>query len=260
MGMGHVARRQPNEFSCECGERISVDPMTKERRIPCPRCGKPVDFTVNFDTTRHTILVSPVVRSAPPPSPGDRAAAEARKPAGRAGRGVNARCSCGTSFAIDEQGLDEVKSCPGCDVSYHIVVKTEAGGKRVAYLVPQKPMVRRDEILRATIVRKKPGSEGEPDNPTAAPEAVVSRRSHTRVIVPKSAAKPVPPVRRKPAPEVPPGAQAVPCPCGQTFIVRKTDLVQGLTCDSCGLVATFQETRDPQTLAPVLRIRTTPRP
>ena len=258
MGMGHVAGRLPNEFSCACGARISIDPMTKERCIPCPRCGTPIDFTVNFDTKRRTILVSQVVRPVPPPSPVSRAAADAEKSGGRPGRGVKARCSCGSTFAIDEQRLDELQSCPDCRCGYRIVVKTESGGKRVAILVPEKPIVHRDEIIRATIFRKKPGSEGEPD-PRKAPEPVVSRMSHTRVVVGKPAAKPAPAVRRKPAPQVPVGAQAVPCSCGETFIVRKKDIVQGLPCANCGLVATFEETRDPQTLAPTIRIKG-PRP
>ena len=64
------------------------------------------------------------------------------------------------------------------------------------------------------------------------------------------------PVKPKaPPPEIPPGAQGVPCSCGQIFVVRRRDLGQERPCEGCGKVATFEEARDPQTLAPVIRIK-----
>jgi len=136
------------------------------------------------------------------------------------------------------------------------VIKTE-GKKRVAILVPEKPIVHRDEIIRATIYRKAPGggkkSPPEQEAPSA-PEVVV-RRSRTRVVVPKTSAQRTEPVRPPVVPEVPPGAQAVPCSCGATFIVRRKDLSQGLTCARCGVAASFEEIRDPQTLAPTIRVK-----
>jgi hypothetical protein len=170
---------------------------------------------------------------------------------------------------VDDRQLDAVQVCPGCQCEYHVVVKTEsAGKKRVAILVPRKPIVRRDEIIRATIYRKAPGSKtagspnsalnpSPPENPESAapPDFSVVRKGRMKVGVPKT---PAAPLRRKPAPEVPPGAQGVPCPCGDTFIVRKKDLAQGLSCSSCGIAALFEETRDPQTLAPTIRIKAAP--
>jgi hypothetical protein len=270
MGMGSAAGRLPYEFSCPCGARIRVDPMTKERRMLCPRCRKPVDFMVDFDTKRRTIQVSAVIprnTGGAPPTGASAPSGESGpgKPAGRTVRGVVARCSCGTGFPIDERHLDDIQSCPGCSCGYHVVVKTEgAGKKRVAILVPQKPIVHRDEIIRATIYRKRPGSEGAPD-PTPAPERpenppsppiIVVRKSRTRTVVPKNSK--VEPAGPLPAPEVPPGAQAVPCSCGATFIVRRKDLGQELTCSRCGRSASFEELRDPQTLTPTIRIKAPP--
>jgi hypothetical protein len=55
--------------------------------------------------------------------------------------------------------------------------------------------------------------------------------------------------------EVPAGSQAVPCPCGETFVIRRKDVGQVLTCAGCGQKARAVEGCDPQTLAPILRLR-----
>jgi hypothetical protein len=38
--------------------------------------------------------------------------------------------------------------------------------------------------------------------------------------------------------------------------VRRRDIGNELTCASCGKTAVFEEARDPQTLAPIIKIRT----
>jgi hypothetical protein len=245
----------PNEFSCDCGARVSVDPMTKERRIPCPGCGKTLDFTVDFDLKKRSLRVSVVI-----PRGSGAQASSAKSPAkssGRTIRGVVAQCPCGTSFPIDEQQKDEAQICPGCKCSYHVVVKTDPlSKKRVAILVPRKPLIHRDEIIRATVVRKAPDPAAQPSS--ALRSADLTRRNRTRIIVPKTPPAPVAPPPPPPPPEIPLGAQAAPCTCGATFIVRKKDLAGQMTCAHCGLVTGFQEIRDPQTLAPTIRIKPAP--
>jgi hypothetical protein len=243
----------PYEFSCDCGARISVDPMTKERRMPCPECGKPLDFTVDFDLKKRSLRVSVVI----PRGVKAGAAKSPAKSSGRTIRGVVAQCPCGTSFPIDDQQKDEVQTCPGCNGSYHVVIKTDPlNKKRVAILVPRKPLVHRDEIIRATIVRKAPDAAAQPAS--ALRSADLTRRNRTRIIVPKTPPAPVAPPPPPPPPEIPLGAQAAPCTCGATFIVRKKDLAGQMTCAHCGLVTGFQEIRDPQTLAPTIRIKPAP--
>ncbi len=56
-------------------------------------------------------------------------------------------------------------------------------------------------------------------------------------------------------PEIPPGAQRVQCPCGEYFIVRRRDVGHEQDCPGCAKRITFIETRDPQSLAPVIRAR-----
>jgi hypothetical protein len=261
MGMENVAGKLPYEFSCPCGQRIHVDPMTKERRMLCPGCRNPIDFTVDFNLNQRSIQVSVII----PRDPGKQGGASPEggpgaKSAARTVREVVARCPCGTSFPVDDQQLEALQSCPGCKGNYHVVLKTESGSQtRVAILVPQKPIVHRGEIIRATIFRKAPA----PDQPPEAPPTLQStfgRRSRTRVTVPKAPPPPIEPARPKPAPEVPPGAQAVPCPCGASFIVRKKDIGHELPCAECGRVASFSEIRDPQTLAPIIRVKILPPP
>jgi hypothetical protein len=57
----------------------------------------------------------------------------------------------------------------------------------------------------------------------------------------------------------PPGAQTVTCPCGEVLVARRRDVEAGLTCGACGKALRLMEDRDPQTLAPRVRLRPDPK-
>lgn len=274
------------KVSCLCGETIRVDPASPDRHVTCPSCDSTFDFVVSLDAmkkrSRVSIVLSraamktegeslgktaPALASPPPPAPPPppmapaaakapppKAPTKVKKPAGRTIRAIMGQCECGISFPVEDTGeLTTIQSCPDCKRSYHVVFKLDAATKeKVAIIVPDKP-------LKRTLAVPKPAEP--PPPPAPRPKTVKvnpndvrttdfftpARKNRTRVVPTK--------VRPKPPPEIPPGAQGVPCPCGETFIVRRKDLGKELTCEGCGKASAFEEARDPQTLAPVIRIR-----
>jgi predicted nucleic acid-binding Zn-ribbon protein len=270
------------KLSCTCGGDVRVDPHSQERKVDCPKCGMPIHFVVSIDPLDRkrskvslvlpltavkaegeslgTIIrkiplvpksaepktVAPktvgrktVVRKTVAPRPGhpgdlldapEPEVSAGSRSTGRATRGVLADCPCGQSFPVDESDLASLQYCPGCGIRYHVVVKLEKGTrKKVALLVPAKVMGQRD--ARSAAVPK----------PSAAGRKTVR--------VPKAA-----PPSASSAP-LPPGAQAVSCFCGATLVVRRKDVSSGMICPSCRRKVDFAESRDPQTLAPILRLR-----
>ena len=278
------------KVSCLCGAQIRVDTSSTDRHVTCPSCENTFDFVVSMDAARKRSQVSIVLsraamktegeslgksgpepveprpQPAPPPSaPSREAAAEAkpkaapkvskvsRKGSGKTVKAIMANCECGASFPLEEtEDLTSMQSCPQCNCLYHVVFKIEHGThEKTAMLVPEKP-----KLPKSRTIAPKPapplfpaGAPGNPDDLRVTDFFTPAKKGRTRVGNSKLRGKPKPPA------EIPPGAQGVPCSCGTMFIVRRRDLAEGLTCEGCGKAATFEEARDPQTLAPVLRIR-----
>jgi hypothetical protein len=264
------------KVSCLCGGTVRVDPSKQDRRVTCPDCRSTFDFVVTVDAARKKSMVSLVLPRAamktegeslgatsrpdpaPPkaePKPAPKAPPESKpvpRPAasksptrvprksGRTIAGVSmATCECGAVFPLEDNGeLTSLQSCPQCNRVYHVVFKIEHGTKtKTPIIVPQKPIHHRMETMAPAKAAPRPGDVTD----------FFTKKGRTRV----SKAAP----KAKPKPEIPPGAQGVPCSCGEIFVVRRRDLGQDKTCEGCGKVATFEEGRDPQTLAPVIRIR-----
>lgn len=274
--------RKIHKVSCLCGAEVRVDPLSTDRRVTCPSCNSTFDFVVTVDAGRRSSRLSIVLpraamktegeslgKTAPkaepkaaPPAP--KAATQAPKAVTQVPKGVTriskkssgktiqismANCECGATFPLEDTGeLATVQSCPQCNRTYHVVFKIEHGSKRkTAIVVPDKPIVHR----RTTAPAPKPSPAGDKPDPIA--DIFTERRNRTRVAK-KSGRTSVP--KPKAPPEIPPGAQGVPCSCGELFVVRRKDLDREMTCAGCGRKASFEEARDPQTLAPMLRIRT----
>lgn len=277
---------QPKAYrkvSCLCGADVRVDPLSTDRRVTCRSCGSTFDFVVTVDPTQKKARLSLVLPRAamktegeslgkatsdaevpplplaaappPPPQPAPKPAAKAvtrigKKPSGRTIKASMCACECGTSFPLEDTGeLATRQSCPQCNRIYHVIFKIEPGSKqKSAIAVPDKPIVHRGEKIR-TLITKAP--------PVPAPDPFLGeRKGRTRVASPKVSRT----SRPKPPPEIPPGAQGVPCPCGEIFVVRRKDLDREMTCAGCGKTVSFFEGRDPQSLAPTIQIRTRPRP
>lgn len=254
--------RKIHKVSCLCGAEVRVDPLSADRRVTCPSCNSAFDFVVTVDAGRRNSRLSIVLPRAamktegeslgkPSEKPVAKAAPKAvtrvsRKPSGKTVQISMADCECGATFPLEDTGeLATVQSCPQCNRAYHVVFKIERGSKKkTAIIVPDKPVPQR----RTMAAPAKPAG-GKPD-PMA--DIFTERRNRAKATR-KTARTSVP--KPKPPPEIPPGAQGVPCGCGRIFVVRRRDLGNEMTCDDCGRASTFEEARDPQTLAPVIRLR-----
>lgn len=269
--LSHDSIRPHLKLSCPCGADVRVDPLDQKRGLSCPKCGLSINFVVSVDPLDRkrskvslivplnavdgvgeslgtiirkspmapkkpskTVSVRSVTRKSaipparassppvPPPSP---------RPAGRPAKGVLAECPCGSAFPVDESDLASLQYCPGCGIRYHIVVKLEHGTRnKTALLVPAKVMGQRD------------GRSVPPPKPAAPSRKTVG----------------VTKVRRTAATELIPGVQSVPCLCGATLAVRRRDVQHGMSCPACRRSLAFSEVRDPQTLAPLIRVREVP--
>jgi hypothetical protein len=293
--MAEEASRSGQKVSCVCGAQLRVDTTKADRRVTCASCRNTFDFVVSVDAARKRSRVSIVLTRAamktegdslgkagpteeeealftPEPTPPPEVKpAKSRQPTeykpkvnkvvkkvgGKTTRIVMGNCECGAEFPLEDTGeLATLQSCPQCNTPYHVVFKIEHGtNQKTAMLVPEKP-----KLPKARSMTVKPGApplfpEGNPSpddvrvtdffTPAKKGRTRVSKASNTKVKPPKS----------KAPPEIPPGAQGVPCSCGTIFVVRRRDLIDGLTCEGCGKKASFEETRDPQSLAPVIRLR-----
>ncbi len=274
------------KVSCLCGASVRVDPLKQDRRVTCPDCNSTFDFVVTVDAARKKSMISLVLPKAAMKTDGEslaflgepqavpskpqpeyqpdlfaetksKAAKPAPPPKAPAAKGVTkvprkgggktinvpmATCECGAIFPLEDNGeLTSLQSCPQCNLSYHVIFKIEPGTKKkTAIIVPEKPVIKH----RMQTVAPPKASQARPGDVTD----FFTKKGRTRVS--KVSVKP-----KAPPPEIPPGAQGVPCDCGQIFVVRRRDLGQQKTCEGCGKIATFEEARDPQTLAPVIRIR-----
>jgi hypothetical protein len=279
------------KVSCLCGAQIKLDTASTNRQVTCSSCRNTFDFVVSMDGARKRSMVSIVLSRAAMKTEGESlgkssgapaedavffpAAAESRPPAparpkaqepkpkvtrvskkigGKTARIIMGNCECGASFPLEDTGeLATLQSCPQCNTPYHVVFKIESGThQKTAMLVPEKPKLPKSRTMTA-----KPAAPVFPaGNPPPLEESRVTdfftppRKGRTRVGNTRAKGK------LKPPPEIPPGAQGVPCPCGTLFVVRRRDLAGELTCEGCGRKAAFEEARDPQTLAPIIRIRT----
>lgn len=280
-----VAMPQKNlqSVSCLCGYNVFVDPMNRTRTATCKGCGNTFDFAVTMDKASSNSRVSlilppgafkpegeslalspqaegaaeevpeaaefePLPDETPPPSPPPpkKSVTKIQKKA-QTIQTLMGHCECGTVFPLEDTGeLTSVQSCTACKRSYHVVFKLEPGTRqKSAIIVPTKPVLHRRTMI--PVPPPKPPKGATKVRTVGPPPKARTKVGNTKVIKPP--AKPKGPV------EVPPGAQAVPCPCGETFIVRRRDIAGELTCAGCGKIARFEEVRDPQTLAPIIRIK-----
>jgi hypothetical protein len=257
--------------------------------VTCPSCNTTFDYVVTIDQASHaprlslilpksalkpegeSLALSPSARASvpepaddvveqaeppPPPPPPKTVTRIPKKGGGKTIKAVLARCECGQEFPVEDNGeLTSVQSCPVCNRAYHVVFKV-AGGAKSAIIVPTKPIVHHGEKLR-TMLSKPPakGSTKVSRNTDISTTDFFGPGRKGRTRGTKVSRSPsVPPKPRAPV-EIPPGAQAAPCACGETFVVRRKDVGQVLTCASCGAKSRAVETRDPQTLAPVIRMK-----
>jgi len=275
------------KVSCLCGASLRVDPSSTDRHVACPSCGNAFDFVVSMDAAKRRSRVSivlskaamktegdslgkagdepvnagkapgskgtPPPRSEPTPTPAKpmpKVTRVTRKVGGKTTKAIMGNCECGAAFPLeDTDELTILQTCPQCNTLYHVVFKLEPGTRqKTAMLVPEKP-----KLPKSRTIAQKPAST-KPIVPIEESRVTdfftPAKKGRTRVGNTKvKAGKP------KPPPEIPPGAQGVPCSCGTIFVVRRKDLTGELTCEGCGTAAKFEETRDPQSLAPVIRIR-----
>lgn len=279
-----MAHKKPlPRVSCLCGTTVQVDPMNPDRQVTCPGCGNTFDFAVTMDQTSQNSRVSLILprgalkpsgeslalhalppapkpppeepvaefqdleepEPAPPPPPPKTAPPLPRK--GNTIQILMGHCECGTVFPLEDNGeLTTVQSCTACGRSYHVVFKLEPGTRqKSAIIVPTKPLMH-GRMVTST---PKPKGAAKAGKTVAPPAKARTKVGNTKVV------KPAAPVKAKGPVEIPPGAQAVPCPCGETFIVRRKDVDQELNCAGCGKRTRFEERRDPQTLAPIIRIK-----
>jgi hypothetical protein len=263
--------RKIQKMSCPCGAEVRVDPLSAKRRVTCPGCRNTFDFVVTMDASHRNSRLSLVLTRevmhtdgeslgaapetgasepvAPEPPPKAPAAPKnptrvSKKAAVKASSASVANCECGATFPLEDTGeLTSMQSCPQCSRAYHVVFRIEPGTKKkVPIVVPGKPIVHRRTVPPSS----KPASAADPMS-----DVFTERRNRTKV-----SKKPVrAPGKLKPPPEIPPGAQGVPCPCGRIFVVRRRDIGTEMICEACGKAAVFEEARDYQTLAPIIRIR-----
>lgn len=256
--------------SCLCGAEIRVDPLSRMRRVTCPDCKSPLDFVVSMDQKLKKPRVSIVIplglmktegpslgASAPKPKPAPPppATRTALRPSGRTVRGVIARCICGGSFPVNDEELTSVQSCPQCKVAYHVVVKRDVDKKRSAILVPVKPVGHHAGQIKSLIAPKPLPSSTRTRNRTQSVPAGAAKEPPPPARAQTVAKKGRTQVPRVPPPPAPPGTVAVSCLCGQPLFVRRKDLERGLTCEGCDRRLRFQESRDPQSLAPILLVQ-----
>ena len=265
--------RTIQKISCPCGAELRVDPRAANRRVTCPGCRNTFDFVVTMDASRKSSRLSLVLtrdvmhtegeslgaasatsdaeepEQAPPPpkaAPAPKSVAKVSKKAAPKGSSASvANCECGATFPLEDTGeLTSMQSCPQCNRTYHVVFRIEPGTKKkVPIVVPGKPIVHRRTIPPSS----RPASAADP-----MADVFTERRNRTKVS--KKSVR-MPAGKLKPPPEIPPGAQGVPCPCGQIFVVRRKDIGTEMACEACGKAAVFEEARDYQTLAPIIRIR-----
>lgn len=271
--------RKIHKVSCLCGAEVRVDPLNTDRHVTCPSCNSSFDFVVTVESGKRQPRLSIVLPRAAmktegeslgkagpkpeskAPAPPPKAVTQApknptqvpkavtrvsKKSSGKTVQLCIANCECGATFPLEDTGeLATMQSCPQCNRTYHVVFKIEHGTKKkTAIIVPDKPVAQRKTMAPPT---SKPASKADP-----IADIFTERRNRTK-LTKKAARTSVP--KPKPPPEIPPGAQGVPCPCGEIFIVRRRDIGNEMACANCGKKATFEEARDPQTLAPLIRIR-----
>ncbi len=248
-----------------------MDPLKPQRSLVCPDCGVTLDFVVTMDDKSKSPKVSIVLT----PRAFDAAQQKATSPASlpplsqdQPSPGpVLARCPCGASMTVDEAELTSVQTCPRCGTAYHVVIKREPEtNQRVAVLVAKDAPARPKERMRT-----KTESPAPVESKTKAGAKRVQRAS-TQVRVPTSArhspalgrARPKPGSRppgrsgagrSKAPPATPPGTQSALCPCGERHFVRRSDLGREISCRRCGKLLSFVEVRDPQTLAPSVKVK-----
>lgn len=274
----------PFQFvSCPCGTEVRVDPMKGDRRVICPNCNSPLDFIVAMDAKLKKPRVSIIIPmglmktegaslgSAPasPPPPAEPVPVEpapaappstrgVRRGSGKTIRGIIATCECGGTFPVNEEELTTVQSCPKCKVSYHVVVKRDEDKRKSAILVPVKPVGKNAGANKTMISKPVPGQTAAKARTQKVPAVAPKEKAGQTV-----AKKPKAGVTKYftiapsgPPPEVPPGAQAVACTCGEYLIVRRRDVEKGMTCETCDRKAEFVMVRDPQSLAPIIKLKT----
>lgn len=198
---------------------------------------------------------APAAKAPPPkaPPPAPTPSRVSRKTVPKAVYALTGHCECGCEFPLEDTGeLATVQACPDCNRAYHVVFKLEPGTrKKTAILVPDKLALPKSRTIAAPKPPKgatKTGKTVVNDAESRVTDFFTPGGKRTRVTKVKPKAAP-------PAPEIPPGAQGVPCSCGAVFVVRRRDVGKSLACDHCGKTATFEEGRDPQSLAPIIRIR-----
>lgn len=202
---------------CPCGVEIKVDLKDGSRTQSCPACDLTLTFVVQIDPRTKRTKVAVVVPK------------DAVVPAGKTGEtqffvpfpepeSPDTSCACGQSLLVNKNTLASLQTCPACGATYRIAIKTDPKTKdKVAILVP---------VGRETKSRGRGGPRS------------------------RATARPKPETEEAP----PPGKQAATCPCGKRFFVGRHDLGKEETCPSCRKTVVFREVRDPQTLAPTIRI------
>ena len=279
------------KVSCLCGSQVRVDPLSGDRRVTCPSCGSTFDYVVTIDQASkaprlslilpkgalkpdgESLALSPSARAPepepeaeaaefvpepepPPPPPPKAVTRVSKKGGGKTIKAVIARCECGQDFPVEDNGeLTSVQSCPVCDRAYHVVFKL-SGGMKSAIIVPTKPIVHRSGDKLRSVVSKAPKGTTQVkrnNDSTTTDFFGPGRKGRTRVTKVSRNTKITP--KPKAPVEIPAGAQAAPCACGETFVVRRKDVGQVLTCAGCGAKSKASEVRDPQTLAPIIRMK-----
>src|SRR5262245_844871 len=234
--MANEQFRRLQKVSCLCGAQIKVDTGSTNHHVVCGTCGNAFDFVVGLDGHKRSqvsIVLSKAAmktegdslgkaspnappraaapKPAPPPPPPKAPPKETRAPrksAAKANKSIMALCECGASFPLEEtDDLTSLQSCPECKIQYHGVFKVEHGThEKTAMLVPEKP-----KHPKSRSTAPKPGMPPPEESRVTDFFTPSSRKGRTKVGNTKARSK------AKPPPEIPPGAQGVPCACGTIF-------------------------------------------
>jgi hypothetical protein len=210
---------------CPCGAEFAVDDHELTSEQSCPRCRALYHVVLKMDprTRKKVAILVPKGPLAKEEKGKTRPPPPPPRPSTKAARPPAPKSADKFEAIFFEEASEAPPPMPGRD--------READREKMAPSPATKPDSRRVRPLK----------KGDPVEEAQEP-----------------AAAPVPEAPCGGPPRPPPGAQAVACPCGAYVMVRRKDLDQTLPCMGCGRALRFIEDRDPQTLAPRIRIRPGP--
>ncbi len=212
-------RQQIYTIACRCGAHAAVHVNTFNRPQTCRQCKGTYTVTWKKDP-RGGGWVPIVVAKAKVRT------LAAKAPAPPPGSLLTLKCSCGYQRQAPAKDAGQGQRCPGCNK--WMVVEKPSGTKR-------KPA--KSAVLPGSLAMPLPPEfkrlNPTPPKPTSSPAAPVPEAPTAKTV---------------PAPQLPPGAQLVECPCGERILVRSKHVGKEAKCPACDRILKLEKKRDPQTM------------